>query len=78
LTGPATAQEHPNTRLTLGDYIADVLINRKDRLRYYYIVQRIGSAEIIDMLDFDSFNEALIAAKEALQDWHRHDQSNVG
>jgi hypothetical protein len=77
LAAAAKARRHPNTRLTLGDYIADVLISRTDELCYHYVVQRIGSAEIIDMQKFGSFAEAERAAKEALQSWYLRDQEQA-
>jgi hypothetical protein len=77
LVATAKAPRHPNTRLTLGDYIADVLISRTDDVCYHYIVQRIGSAEIIDMQKFGSFAEAEQAAKEALQSCYLRDQEQA-
>jgi hypothetical protein len=78
VTGTAKAQNHPNTRLTLGEYIADVLISKNTALSFHYIVQRIGSAEIIDMQAFNSFDEAERAAKESLQEWHMRDHKQAG
>ena len=76
LIARARSEDHPNTRLTLGDYIADVLIGKDNHPCCHYILQRVGSAEIIDMQQFDTFAEAEQAAKQALQDWH-HRQSKV-
>ena len=70
---PAPAK-HANTRLTLGNFIADVLISKTGEVSYCYIVQRVGSAEIIEMARFESFGEAETAAKESLQRWHLRDQ----
>src|SRR5947199_9456066 len=70
---PAPAK-HANTRLTLGNFIADVLIGKTGDVSYCYIVQRVGSAEIIEMGRHESFGEAETAAKEALQRWHLRNQ----
>ena len=70
---PAPAK-HATTRLTLGNFIADVLISNPDQVSYCYIVQRVASAEIIELALFESFGEAKTAAKEALQRWHLRDQ----
>ena len=59
-----------NTRLTLGNYIADILIDRKSAPCCYYIIQRVGSAEIFDLERFDSFAKAEEAAKERLEELH--------
>ena len=42
------APEPPNTRLSAGQYIADILLDaRSDGTIYHWIVQRVGSAAII-------------------------------
>lgn len=60
LVGPnepkATDPQHPNTRLSLGEYFADV-INSRQQGCAYWIIQRIGSSDVIDWgraPDFDS------------------------
>ena len=78
LVAPGKAQSHPSTRLTLGDFIADIVLSKGNRPCCHYMIQRVGSAEIIDMQQFDAFEEAERAAKEALQMWHRRDQDRAG
>jgi hypothetical protein len=70
---PAPAK-HANTRLTLGNFIADVLISKTGEVSCHYVVQRVGSAEIIETARFDTFSEAELVAKDALQRWHLRDQ----
>jgi hypothetical protein len=70
---PAPAR-HTNTRVTLGNYIADVLISKTGDACCYYTVQRLGSAEVIEVARFESFSEAEQAAKDALQRWHLREQ----
>jgi hypothetical protein len=42
------APEPPNTRLSIGDYIADILLDaRPEGTIYHWIVQRVGSATIV-------------------------------
>src|SRR6476620_7006376 len=48
LVAAKQAPEPPNTRLSVGDYIADILLDaRPNGTIYHWIVQRIGSAAII-------------------------------
>jgi len=57
----------PNTRLTIGNFIADILIDgRRYATLYHWIVQRIGSAEILYWGQEHSFEDAEIAAKQCL------------
>lgn len=60
-------------RLRLGDYFADIVSSKRDELRHYYVVQRDGSAEVLEMELFDSFNSTEIEAERALQRWSRQD-----
>ena len=67
---PAKKQEPtpPNTRLTIGNYIADILVDpRSYATVYHWIVQRIGSAEIIAWSQENSFEQAEEAARECLR-----------
>jgi hypothetical protein len=58
----------PNTRLTIGNYVADILVDpRSYATVYHWIVQRIGSAEIIAWSQEKSFEEAEEAARECLR-----------
>src|SRR5882724_9143475 len=48
LVAAKQAPEPPNTRLSVGDYIADILLDaRPDGTIYHWIVQRVGTAAII-------------------------------
>jgi hypothetical protein len=58
----------PNTRLTIGNYIADILVDPRSHATVYHrIVQRIGSAEIIAWSQENSFEEAEEAARKCLR-----------
>ena len=68
LVGAKQAQEPGNTRLKLGDYIADVLLDsRFDTLICHWIVQRIGSPEVVAWGQERSFDEAKSAAESHLK-----------
>jgi len=57
-----------NTRLTVGNYLADILIDpRSDATVYHWIIQRMGSAEIIAWSQESSFEAAEQAAREYLR-----------
>ncbi len=62
------APEPPNTRLTVGDYIADILLDaRADGTIYHWIVQRVGSAAIIQWGQEYAFEEAYSAVSAYLE-----------
>jgi hypothetical protein len=68
LTAAKQAPETPNTRLSVGDYIADILLDaRHDGTLYHWIVQRVGSAAIIQWGQEYSFEEAYSAVKTYLE-----------
>lgn len=53
------APEPPNTRLSVGGYIADILLDaRPDGTIYHWIVQRVGSAAIIQWGQEYTFEDA--------------------
>jgi hypothetical protein len=59
------------TRLTLGKYIADLVPSKTDNdPSFYYIVQQIGSADVIEIERCPTFEQAAAAAKGALQRWN--------
>lgn len=68
---PATKKQEstpPNTRLAIGNYIADILVDpRSYATVYHWIVQRLGSAEIIAWSQENSFEDAEEAARECLR-----------
>ena len=64
---PKQEPKPPNTRLTIGNYIADILVDpRSYATVYHWIIQRIGSAEIIAWSQESSFENAEEAARECL------------
>ena len=67
----STPTPRPNERrLTLGDYTADIVISKREENCCYYVVQRVGSAEIIEMQRFDTPQDAEAAAQAALERWN--------
>jgi hypothetical protein len=65
---PEGQESKPNTRLTIGRYIADILLDpRSYATLYHWVTQRIGSAEIIAWSQESSFEEAERAARERLR-----------
>lgn len=55
------------TRLEQGNYFADILqaANATEEF-WYYIIQRIGSNGIVDLVKFNTKEEAIEAAQKAL------------
>ncbi|HEY6251206.1 MAG TPA: hypothetical protein VI685_14705 [Candidatus Angelobacter sp.] len=63
------ANNPPNTRLEIGDYMADILVDcRQPSAIYHWIVQRVGSAEILQWGQETTFAEAKAAASGYLRD----------
>jgi hypothetical protein len=68
LTAAKQASDPSNTRLSIGDYIADILIDaRHDGTIYHWIVQRVGSAAIIQWGQEYTFEDAHSAVKDYLE-----------
>jgi len=67
------AKERPsNTRLVAGEYMADVLVDSRQPSRvFHWIVQKVGSAEILQWGQESSFAAAEEAAKEYLANLNR-------
>jgi hypothetical protein len=61
-------------RLTSGNFIADVLSSKGEENSFHYIVQRAGSAEILELAKYDDFEQAKAAAERALDRWHSRDE----
>jgi hypothetical protein len=60
-------KEPENTRLTLGNYIADVLLDARHNAKiFHWIVQRVGSASIVHWGQEYTFEDAKTAAQECL------------
>jgi hypothetical protein len=60
-------------RLILGDYTADIVISKRYEHLCYYVIQRMGSADIIEIQPFDNPGQAETAANVALKTWGRQD-----
>jgi hypothetical protein len=68
LVAAKQAPEPPNTRLSVGDYIADILLDaRPSGTIYHWIVQRVGSAAIIQWGQEYTFEGAHAAVSTYLQ-----------
>ena len=62
------AQEPENTRLTLGSYIADILLDARHNVKiFHWIVQRVGSAAIVHWGQEYTFEDAKTAAQDCLE-----------
>jgi len=57
-------------RLSLGGYTADIVVSKREENCCYYVVQRMGSTEIIDMQRFETAGDAEAAAYAALKRWN--------
>ena len=77
MTSAAQPSSDPqNTRVTLGDYIADVLVDSRGHEKvYHWIVQRAGSAEILEWSQERSFEDAMAAARGHLERLNRTDEA---
>ncbi|HET9280761.1 MAG TPA: hypothetical protein VFR24_02255 [Candidatus Angelobacter sp.] len=62
-------QEPGNTRLTLGEYIADILLDARHHNAeiFHWIVQRVGSAAIVHWGQEHTFEAAKTAAQNCLE-----------
>jgi len=66
------AKENPgqtpsNTRFQIGNYFADIFLDsRQQATIYHWIVQRVGSAEILSWGQEESFEAAESAARSCL------------
>lgn len=61
-------KEPENTRLTLGGYIADILLDARHNARiFHWIVQRVGSAAIVFWGQEYTFEDAKTAAQSCLE-----------
>ncbi len=68
----------PNTRLTLGDYLADILLDaRQDGTIYHWIVQRVGSAAIVQWGQEYTFEDAHSAVITYLENLSHTDKKKA-
>jgi hypothetical protein len=60
--------EPENTRLVLGNYIADILLDARHNAKiFHWIVQRVGSAAIVHWGQEYTFEDAKSAAQSCLE-----------
>jgi hypothetical protein len=59
-------EQHPNTRLMLGDYFADIMIKRGKDI-CYWVIQQIGSADVVDWGNAADFETAQKLAQRHLE-----------
>jgi hypothetical protein len=65
-------KEPENTRLTLGEYIADILLDARHNAKiFHWIVQRVGSASIVHWGQEYTFEDAKSAAYSCLENLTR-------
>jgi hypothetical protein len=63
-----TSREPGNTRLTLGEHIADILLDARHNAKiFHWIVQRVGSATIVYWGQEYTFEDARSAAQSCLE-----------
>jgi len=78
LVAAKQAPEPPNTRLSVGDYIADILLDaRPDGTIYHWIVQRVGSAAIIHWGQEYTFDDAYSTVSACLLDLNDTDKKKA-
>ena len=78
LVAAKQAPEPPNTRLSVGDYIADILLDaRPDGTIYHWIVQRVGSAAIIHWGQEYTFEDAYSTVSDYLADLNDTDKKKA-
>jgi len=78
LVAAKQAQKPPNTRLSIGGYIADILLDaRSNGTIYHWIVQKIGSAEIIQWGQEYAFEDAHSAATAYLESLSHPDKKKA-
>ena len=73
LVSTTPAERPDERRIKLGRYTADIVVSKREENLCYYVLQRVGSAEIIDMQRFDSPENAEAAAYAALKRWNGDD-----
>ncbi len=73
LVRTATAPRPEMHRVNLGNYFADIVVSQRETNCCYYVLQRIGSAEILDMQRYDTPEAAEAAAYSALKTWNGQD-----
>ena len=59
------------TRIAIGNYRADVLQGGTVERFWYYVIQRKDSNKIIDLAKFESYEQAMEAARKILDEMNR-------
>jgi hypothetical protein len=78
LVAAKQAPEPANTRLSVGEYIADILLDpRPAGTIYHWIVQRMGSATVIQWGQEYTFEDAHSAVTSYLENLSRTDQKKA-
>jgi hypothetical protein len=78
LVAAKQAPEPPNTRLSVGDYIADILLDARPEVTiYHWIVQRVGSAAIIRWGQEYTFEDAHSTVTAYLEDLNSTDKKKA-
>jgi hypothetical protein len=78
LVAAKQAPEPTNTRLSVGNYIADILLDaRPNGTIFHWIVQRVGSAAIIQWGQEYSFEDAHSAVTAYLENLSSADQKKA-
>lgn len=68
-------QEPSNTRLELGKYIADIFLDtRADAKVCHWIIQKVGSPEIVFWGQEYTFDQAKFAAQSYLEEMNRQQE----
>jgi len=63
----STKANHPEpTHIELGGYTADVLHHTGAEPFWYYVVQRKESSGVIDLVKFNTYEQAIARAREVL------------
>ena len=69
LVSSSPAARPNKIHLTQGDYVADVVVGQGDHPTYYYVLQRNGSADVLELERYDTLEHAREAAERALERW---------
>jgi len=73
LVTSTSAPHRDERRLRLGRYTADIVTSKREQNCCYYVIQRVGSADIVDMQRFNTPEDAEAAAFSALKCWNGED-----
>jgi hypothetical protein len=63
--GKAEGHKKP-TRIERGNYTADVLHHTSAESLWYYVIQRKDSNEVIDLVKFNTYEQAIARVREVL------------